>query len=67
MRWGGLRILLRLNAFTYHYVVLARKFVKTGRDGLTLVAGTNLLVAAVEDFEVVVVNVPGDKDTSKKL
>jgi hypothetical protein len=55
------------NALTYHYVVLARKFVKTGQGGLTLVAGTTWLVAAVEDSEVVVINVIADKDIGDKF
>ena len=49
-------------AYTYHYAVLARKFVKSGGVGLALVVGTTSLVGIVEDVKVVVVNVVASKD-----
>ena len=52
---------------TYHYAVVAREFVKAGRVGVTLVAGTTSLVAEVEDFKVVVVNIVADKDIGKEF
>ena len=42
---------------TYHYAVLALKFVKVDRVGLALVIRTMLFVGVVEGFEVVVVDV----------
>ena len=47
---------------TYHHSIFAREFVKAGRVGLTLVAGTILLVATVEDLEVVAINSVANKD-----
>ena len=55
------------SARTYHHAVLARKLVKTGRVGLTLVGGAILLVAAVEDFEIVGINIVADKDIGDKF
>ena len=49
-------------AYTYHYAVLARKFVKSGRGGPALVVGTTSLVGIVENVEVVVANVVASKD-----
>ena len=49
-------------ASSYHYAIFAREFVKAGRVGLSLVHGTTLLVAAVEDFKVVAVNIVADED-----
>jgi len=52
----GLRILITFRIVgTYHYIALARKFVKAGRVGLTLIIRAGLLVGAVEDFKVIVV------------
>jgi len=42
---------------TYHYTVLALKFVKVDRVGLALVIRTMLFVGVVEGFEVIVVDV----------
>ena len=50
---------------TYHYAVVARELVEAGRVSLTLVAGTTLLVAAVEDSKVVMINIIADKDISE--
>jgi hypothetical protein len=50
------------HARTYHNAVFARKFIQTNRVGLTLVVRTPLLIGAVENIEVVVVNVIAEKD-----
>ena len=47
---------------TYHYAVLARKLVKSGRVGLALVVRTTLLVGMVENVEVVAIDVVASKD-----
>ena len=58
----GLRFRTALkNTGTYHHAVLAPKFVKAGRIGLTLVVRTTLLVRLVEDFEVIVIDVLAKK------
>ena len=49
-------------ARTYHYAVLARKFIQAGRISLTLVVRTTLLIGAIEDIEVEMVNVISGKD-----
>jgi len=49
-------------AYTYHYAVLARKFVKSGGVGPALGVGTTSLVGIVKNVEVVVVNVVASKD-----
>ena len=54
-------------AGTYHYAVVTGKFVKAGKVGLTLVAGTILLVAEVEDLKVVLINIVADKDIGEKF
>ncbi len=46
---------------TYHYAVAAFKFVKAGRVGLTLIT-TIFLVAAVENFKVVAINIVGNEN-----
>jgi hypothetical protein len=51
-----------IDSYTYHYAILARKFVKPGRAGLALVVGTTLLVDMVENVKIVVVNVVASKD-----
>ena len=50
------------NTGAYRYAVLTCKFVDTGRVGLTLVARTPLLIAVVEDLEVVVIDIFAEKD-----
>ena len=52
---------------TYHYAVIARKFVNARRSGLALVAGTTFLVGGLEDFKVVVINIVAVKDISDEL
>ena len=47
---------------TYHYAIITCKFVDTGRVGLTLAAGTSLLVLLVEDVEVVAIKGITNKD-----
>jgi len=55
------------HAGTYHYPVLARKFVKMGRVGLALVVRTMLFVRVVEGVEVVVVDVIAVKGIGDEL
>ena len=52
---------------TYYYAVPARKFVKAGRVGLTLTTGLVSLVAAVEDFKVVVINIVGEENIGEEF
>ena len=52
---------------TYHYAVVASDFVKAGRVGLSLAAGTTLLVVVVEDFKAVAINSVSDKDIGKEF
>jgi hypothetical protein len=52
---------------TYHYAIFARKFVKAGRVGLTLVVRTTSLVGTVENVEVIVINVVASKDIGDKF
>ena len=40
----------------YRYTILARKYINVGLLGLTLILRTSLLVTAVEDVEVVVID-----------
>ena len=47
---------------TYHHAIFALEFVKAGRVGLTLAAGTLLFIAIVEDLEVVAINSVANKD-----
>ena len=47
---------------TYHYAVLARKFIPAGCVGLTLVVRTTLFIGAVEDIKVVVISDIAHKD-----
>jgi len=55
------------NVGTYHYAVVAGKFVKASRNGPRLFTQTTVLVGAVEDFEVVVVNIFAGKDIGDEL
>ena len=55
------------DAYTHHYAVLARKFVKSGGVCLALGVRTTSLVGIVEDVEVVVVNVVASKDISEEF
>jgi len=50
-----------MNAYSYYYTVLTRKFVKAGRVCLALVVRTTLLVGMVESAEVAVIIVVGSK------
>ncbi len=50
------------NTCTYHYALLARKFVKLGRVSPTLVVTTILLFGMVKNVEVVVNHVITSKD-----
>jgi len=52
---------------TYHHATLARKFVKAASIGLTLVGRTILFVAAVEDFEVIAIDVVANDDISDEF
>ena len=55
------------NVGTYHNAVVARKFVKASRNGLRVIIQTIVLVGAVEDFEVVVINIIAGKDIGDEL
>ena len=55
------------NVGTYHYAVVAGKFAKASRIGLGMMIQTTVLVGAVEDFEVVVINVLSDEDIGDKF
>jgi hypothetical protein len=54
-------------AGTYYYAVFASDFVKGGRVGLTLVVETTLLVVAVEDVKVVLINIVAQKDIGEEV
>jgi hypothetical protein len=49
-------------ADAYQYAVVTFKFVNAGRVGLTLAARATVLVAVVEEFEVIAINGFADKD-----
>ena len=55
------------NAATYHDAVLAFKFVKARRIGLTLVSRCTLFVGMIKSLEVVVVNVVTGEDIGNEL
>jgi len=55
------------NTGTYHDAVLAPKFIKARRVGLTLITRITLLVCMFEDIEVVVINVIACKDIGDEL
>ena len=48
-KWSPIPVMFQ-NTVTYHYSILACKFVKAGGVGLTLIIRTYLFIAAVEDF-----------------
>jgi len=50
------------NVGTYLHAIVARKFVKAGRVGLALVAGTTSLVGTVEYVEVIFIDVVSNED-----
>ena len=52
---------------TYHYTVVAFKFVKAGRFGLTPLPGIILLIVAVEGLKAVVINIVADEDISEEF
>ena len=49
-------------AGTYHYAVFARELIKACGFSLAHPEGTRLLIAEVEDFKVVVINIVANKD-----
>jgi len=55
------------NAGTYRYAVFARKFVKAGRVGLTLVVRATSLVGTVENVEVITISVVTGKDIGNEF
>jgi len=55
-----------VSASTYHYTVLACKFVNAGKVGLTLLLGTILLVFAVDD-RAVATNIVADEDIGEEF
>ena len=52
---------------TYHYAVLARKFVKVGRISPALINRITLLVSVVEGAGVVVIDVVAVKDIGNEF
>lgn len=54
-------------ARTYHYTVVARKFVKTRRVGVAPVVTITLLIAAAERAEVVAMNAVANEDIGKEF
>jgi len=56
-----------INASAYRYAVLAHEFVKADRVGLALVVRTTLLVGAVENVKVVVINAIAGKDIGNEF
>ena len=63
-----LRVLTTLlDVGTYHYAVVAREFVKAGRVSLRAITQIILLVGAVEDVEVVVINSLSGKDIGEEF
>ena len=55
------------NASTYHYAVVARKFVNAGRCGLALAVRTTLLVGGLENVGVIVINIVAAKDIAEEF
>ena len=55
------------NVGTYHYAVFTSKFIKASQNGLRVIIQTTVLVGAVEDFEVVVINIFAGKDIGDEL
>ena len=55
------------NAGTYYYAVLALKFVKVSRVGLTLITRTTVLIGIVEGVKVTVIDVFACKDIGDEL
>jgi hypothetical protein len=47
---------------TYHYAVVAHKFVKAGRIGLALVVTITLLISVVEGAKIVAMNAVAGED-----
>ena len=64
---GGYTYSLCKFSGTYEYAVFARDLIKARRVGVTLVAGTTLLVAGVECFKVVAVNIVADKNIGEEF
>ena len=59
--------LLTKNTGAYHYAVVTRDFVKTGRIGLALIIRTTLLIRVIENVEVVVINVFAENDIGNEF
>jgi len=52
---------------TYHYTVVAFKFVKAGGVSLTLFLGTILLIVAVEGLKAIMINIVADEDVAEEF
>lgn len=52
---------------TYHYVIFAREYVKSGRLSPALCVGTTMLIGIVKDVELIVINVVADNDISDEF
>ena len=51
----------------YHCAVIARKCVKAGRVGLTLILRTTLLIGMVQGIEVVMIKIFANKDAADEF
>ena len=52
---------------TYHYAIVACKFVKAGRVGLPLFVRSTLLIGAAKDVEIVVIKVVACEDVGNEF
>jgi len=64
--WEGVTHTHYASVSTYHYTILACKFVKAGRVGLALLLGTILLVFVV-DYRAVATNIVADEDIGEEF
>jgi hypothetical protein len=52
---------------THHYPVFAHKFVKARGVGLAFILGTTLLVSAVENFKIVLIDAVSSEDVGDEF
>jgi hypothetical protein len=52
---------------THHYPVFAHKFIKARGVGLAFILGTTLLVSAVENFKVVLIDAVSSEDVGDEF
>ena len=55
------------SARTYHYAIVACKFVQMGRIGLPLIVRSTLLIGVAKDVEVVVIKAITGEDIGNEL